>query len=500
MSADNVDINAAIAAAGAGKMELSEGDFTVVAQITPVSGVTIEGQGNSTKITMPNAGDAIDAFFEDATAGTATDWAIKNLQIDGNKANVTTSCRGITVWGSHVLIENVWVHDINGQDGIVVSATANLVNVVGCYVKDVDDMGIEVIDGATDVTVRGCTVDGALGAANFSIHSHTGTAAVTRARFIDCHSLNATGRSYRISGFTGLESVNCSIINCDDFNPGTGLYVDLSNDSLVSGCSLTSRITSAATATRLRIVSCSMSGDCNSYGSYATWQNCVINGGVLSVLGDHSSVIGLTHNGTNAVNNFGLAIFTPGHYSSVSGCVLYGEDAGARYGIWLRGAQNCTVDGNVVEGWTGSGIRLNTQTAVNPTGNVVSGNRAEGCGIGISEEASGDNNFITGNDVTGNTTPLAKVGASTIVRNNKGWVTENSGTGSIASGATAATITHGLSVTPTVDDIMVTLAENPTNTPGAIWVDTITSTQFNVNCENDPGASNLDFGWRAVVL
>ena len=47
---------------------------------------------------------------------------------------------------------------------------------------------------------------------------------------------------------------------------------------------------------------------------------------------------------------------------------------------------------------------------------------------------------------------------------------------------------------------MVTLAENPTNTPGAIWVDTITSTQFNVNCENDPGASNLDFGWRAVVL
>jgi hypothetical protein len=76
----------------------------------------------------------------------------------------------------------------------------------------------------------------------------------------------------------------------------------------------------------------------------------------------------------------------------------------------------------------------------------------------------------------------------------------NTGTGSIASGTTSDVITHGLSATPAVADIAITLAENPTNTPGAIWVDTITATQFTVNCENDPGASNLDFGWHAAVL
>jgi len=81
-----------------------------------------------------------------------------------------------------------------------------------------------------------------------------------------------------------------------------------------------------------------------------------------------------------------------------------------------------------------------------------------------------------------------------------GHVTENSGTGSIVNGQTTDVITHGLAVTPTVDDIAITLAENPTNTPGAIWVDTIGATTFKVNCENDPGATGLDFGWKAIVL
>lgn len=86
------------------------------------------------------------------------------------------------------------------------------------------------------------------------------------------------------------------------------------------------------------------------------------------------------------------------------------------------------------------------------------------------------------------------------IRNNVGFVTENSGTGSIASGTTSDVIAHGLAVTPTADQIIITLTENPTNTPGAIWVDTIGGTNFTVNCENDPGASNLDFSWRVVPL
>ena len=72
-----------------------------------------------------------------------------------------------------------------------------------------------------------------------------------------------------------------------------------------------------------------------------------------------------------------------------------------------------------------------------------------------------------------------------------------SGTGTITSGTTSVVITHGLDEAPTLQQIAVTLGENPTNDPGNIWVDTITATQFTVNCRNDPGASNLDFAWHA---
>ena len=80
------------------------------------------------------------------------------------------------------------------------------------------------------------------------------------------------------------------------------------------------------------------------------------------------------------------------------------------------------------------------------------------------------------------------------VKRNHGYLTENSGTGSIANGATTAVITHGLAYTPVAADITITPTEQPTNNPGAIWISTITSTQFTVNSLN-PGASNLDFSW-----
>ena len=82
-----------------------------------------------------------------------------------------------------------------------------------------------------------------------------------------------------------------------------------------------------------------------------------------------------------------------------------------------------------------------------------------------------------------------------------GFISANSGTGTLpnAGPPSSVVITHGLEMTPLAEDITITLTENPTNTPGAVWVDTITATTFTVNCENDPGASNLDFSWTANI-
>ena len=90
---------------------------------------------------------------------------------------------------------------------------------------------------------------------------------------------------------------------------------------------------------------------------------------------------------------------------------------------------------------------------------------------------------------------ISDSGTGTVVYRNTGYVTENSGTATIASGATLVNVTHGLSYTPAAADIVVVATNNPTNDPGHIWVDTITSTQFRINCRADPGASGLNLSW-----
>ena len=112
---------------------------------------------------------------------------------------------------------------------------------------------------------------------------------------------------------------------------------------------------------------------------------------------------------------------------------------------------------------------------------------------------TGTDLVVDGNILTGNTTDAVLVTAgltTSIVRNNRGYVTEASGNPSIASGSTSVTVTHGLSVTPLGRDIMVMAFSNPTNAIGSLWVSNITSTQFNINCENDPGAGGVSLVWN----
>ncbi len=76
---------------------------------------------------------------------------------------------------------------------------------------------------------------------------------------------------------------------------------------------------------------------------------------------------------------------------------------------------------------------------------------------------------------------------------------ENAGTSSILNTTTSIAVTHGLAVTPTLQNITITFGEQGTNDYGRWWVDTIGATTFTLNVSADPGASNLDFGWRVTV-
>ena len=213
----------------------------------------------------------------------------------------------------------------------------------------------------------------------------------------------------------------------------------------------------------------------------------------------------------------GIALHNSGDFNVISGNTVEGVGS---YGIMVDTANEFAIVGNVINSalyliaiadsssrgtvvgnhlYGDIGTSLTIYTDAGSSGILITGNTIRAHSAFQGEVELSASSVVVNNNVLINGA-LQNVAADAIVRNNTGWVTENSGTGTIGNGTTSVAITHGLSVTPAINDISVTLAEDPTNTPGAIWVDTIGAAQFTVNCENDPGASNLDFGWRAVVL
>jgi nitrous oxidase accessory protein NosD len=202
--------------------------------------------------------------------------------------------------------------------------------------------------------------------------------------------------------------------------------------------------------------------------------------------------------------------------------------SGGVNGLYLTDVEDILASGNVISGsrqhgvlfnagtnqniiFNGNLIRASGQQIANTYDNiqgtaiycVLSGNRIDGTSARYGINASGSSWTVIGNALdnsgtTGIINDTTSGGART--RDNGGYITEALGTATITSGSTSVVITHGCSRTPPIGSITVIGAEDPTNTPGAIWISSITSTQFTINVENNPGASNFDVGWRVQML
>lgn len=174
-------------------------------------------------------------------------------------------------------------------------------------------------------------------------------------------------------------------------------------------------------------------------------------------------------------------------------------------------ATRCMIVGNMFTspGDNGSAAASGVHLEFNTHNNIVSGNVFETANNAnktrslIREESTGGSgdNLIEGNVLVQNAAPTVALlesagAATTIIRNNIGWATEAAGTATVANGATTATVTHGLAQTPTAGNIAVT----PTNNMGTaakFWISGITSTQFTINVNADPGATTATFAWSA---
>jgi hypothetical protein len=462
-TADNVQIQAAIDfldSLGGGKLIVHEGTYDIQGTgTTPTkygiglrSNIAIIGAGRNKTIFKQGAGQNCNRLFTTYGNGSKTNVILRDFSVDCNWSNQDHSgdaiddymSTGVVSYGNYWTINNLEVHDFGQYGGIVSHSAYSFITENEIYNGYYEDssrkkwtIGImQTGYGASKTTIS---------------HNYV-------------HDIDGVGIEFEDEP-SGCTCVGNIVVDCHDIT------------DIASGIT---------------------------YVPAGIWSE----GGRNTIIGN--TVLGCTR---------GIVVRWVQGKDNESGYLntVIGNTVKNSYwdGIYILGGASTEftkhniITGNVLMdnglgGETGHSSQITLDTRA--SNNIISGNNlylsVANVEYQISEIGTGTaSNLIFNNMLTGTPTVANMLSvATTKVRNNIGWVTENSGTGTIANGATTATITHGLSVTPTLDDISITLGENPTNTPGAIFVTDLGATTFVVNCENDPGSSGLDFSWRAVVL
>lgn len=260
-----------------------------------------------------------------------------------------------------------------------------------------------------------------------------------------------------------------------------GEDVSIVNSNVIGGSSVTEGVAIQVRCKRPRIVSCLAQGAILpgihiwEDSSDAVVENCTSRyNGTVGLLIDPALTRVRVIAGTFANNTQeGIFIDDGATYCSVIGAVVMSNGGD---GIKAIHASNTDIETCTTTGNTGVGIYMSAPTT-SPTGII-----------------------IQGNDCTGNTGGAilldANATAGSKLFNNSGFVTENAGTATITSAATTVVVTHGLSYTPALQDIIIVPTNNPTNTLRPAWISSPTSTQFTINVNTPPGTSTATFIWH----
>lgn len=415
---------------------LLKGSFTIDDTLDVPSYTIVETDG---KITLDNSIEK-SIFVNDDVANGNTDIVFLGGVLDGNKANNFAGAAysgGIILKGcTRVLVDNVTFVD----------------NYSNAFSTDKDGAN----DKCEEVVVRNCFVRGC-----------NGDSAI---RMFNCDYFSATGN--KVDGcYVGIwcTTSQYGLVANNVIRDGNG--ADNLNGGIGNGQGVSVSTSSSYIDVADNIIVNMDESDTDQTGGYGVQVNA-------------SREIAVEGNNITLCESEGIYTAGATSYCIFSGNIVHNNARGGAQGTYSEVKLNCTTGYHVFVGNT----VLETGTRqCDYLVNVLNG--------------SSDHNIIQSNMLSG--VPVANMvnlaTATNFVRHNKGYLTENSGSDTVASGTTSKAVAHGLGLTPSAEHFSVIGKENPTNDVGTIWVDTIGAANFTVNVENDPGASNWDFGWKVMV-
>ncbi len=465
--ADNVEIQEAIDAlpSGGGRIHLLEGTYTITSGITISSNnVILSGSGDATHVTASGTAGSIGTGI----LVTGDHVTIRDFFFDGN-TNVI-SYQIIITNNQYSRVEDMTIC-CSRTDGIVFGpnttdgiATNNFL--YNHYNPDnIDDhtSSLEIEDGAERIIITN----------NKVYNSNSGF-------FPHVHSGYNTLRNIEFSNNILINGPNASDLS------GTGIYINNEGSAELEGMIIANNIIDG--------------GILKTTGA----MNLLVDGNVFeNATGIAPSIhITISAEGSIIVNNiirdggqYGIQSFAPhtlisnnqiynnGHngirleetadYSSIIGNIIKNNGVtGYSYGIDLQGTDYVLIKGNQI--FDDAGTQEN----------------------GIRIRSGSTNTLVLGNIIVNHTAnQIWNDATDPIIENNIGYITEISSTAIISSGNTYTDVTHGLAITPSINDISITPTNNLSNA-NLFWIsEPINSTSFRINVDQDP-SGYANFTWQ----
>jgi len=490
---DQVEIKAAIDALpdAGGRVVLLEGTYYIndqilISDLDNNNYVALEGQGWGTIFKVPDGHSSTMRIINvDGAASPLTGIKIKNLRIDGNRANVTGTFY-IGVGLSNVVdsvIEGVYLANGRGSGGDGYGYWLNKttdITIKDCVGKDWDYEPMEIRDSSR-ILITGCKLE-------YRIELYDDVHYVTFNNNTFVNNAIVLGTDTGTDSLCKQIKINNNYFYTDvDRTAGTGLISVrrgtetqiVGNQFYINGAN-NHGVWVSDDGGRYLIA--------NNFFHLGTGTSNGVNG-----TAKNSSIIGnyFYHNHQNV----GISLIRS-TFNNISGNYSYNVKPSS-YGSRLVSLY-ADSNFNVVKNNFCYNIG-DTCLKVESNNNEIFANRVFGNshrGIYL----LGDNNRVIENNIEGSFTyaPIVDEGSGNVFRRNVGYTTENSGTATIVSGTTYVDVAHGLSVSPSASQINI-VPSNDLGNANKYWISDVGSSTFRINVDTDPGVAAASFNWNIAA-